>query len=159
MAYLGFGICYFRRLGILFHLHGMHNFATFCACFVTAMLPYIMLDLGFPFGKRFKVFMGDAAVFFIGFTVSWLLIVASQGDRVTAIRCVTALWLIALPLMDMVCIMIRRIRKDNRRSNQTESICIIFVNAWGCPPAFPYWLFAVQQALWLQLVYGQSSLK
>ncbi|WP_239642766.1 hypothetical protein [Shewanella sp. POL2] len=75
------------------------------------MLPYIMLNLGFPFGRRFKVFMGDAGSIFIGFTVIWLLIVASQGERATAIRPVTALWLIALPLMDMVCIMIRRIRK------------------------------------------------
>ncbi|MGI2197931.1 UDP-N-acetylglucosamine--undecaprenyl-phosphate N-acetylglucosaminephosphotransferase [Shewanella baltica] len=101
----------FGGLGILFYLHGMHNFATFCALLVSAMLPYIMLNLGFPFGKRFKVFMGDAGSIFIGFTVIWLLIVASQGERATAIRPVTALWLIALPLMDMVCIMIRRIRK------------------------------------------------
>lgn len=101
----------FGGLGILFYLHGMHSFAAFCTLLVTAMLPYIMLNLGFPFGKRFKVFMGDAGSIFIGFTVIWLLIVASQGERATAIRPVTALWLIALPLMDMVCIMIRRIRK------------------------------------------------
>lgn len=101
----------FGGLGILFYLHGMHSFATFCVLLVAAMLPYIMLNLGFPFGRRFKVFMGDAGSIFIGFTVIWLLIVASQGERATAIRPVTALWLIALPLMDMVCIMIRRIRK------------------------------------------------
>ncbi|WP_076500038.1 UDP-N-acetylglucosamine--undecaprenyl-phosphate N-acetylglucosaminephosphotransferase [Shewanella morhuae] len=101
----------FGGLGLLFYLYGMHSFAVFCALLVTAMLPYIMLNLGFPFGKRFKVFMGDAGSIFIGFTVIWLLIVASQGERATAIRPVTALWLIALPLMDMVCIMIRRIRK------------------------------------------------
>ena len=101
----------FGGLGILFYLHGMQGFATFCGLLVTAMLPYIMLNLGFPFGRRFKVFMGDAGSIFIGFTVIWLLIVASQGERASAIRPVTALWLIALPLMDMVCIMIRRIRK------------------------------------------------
>lgn len=101
----------FGGLGLLFYWHGMANFALFCALLVTAMLPYIMLNLGFPFGRRFKVFMGDAGSIFIGFTVIWLLIVASQGERTTAIRPVTALWLIALPLMDMVCIMVRRIRK------------------------------------------------
>lgn len=101
----------FGGLGLLFYWHGMANFALFCALLVTAMLPYTMLNLGFPFGLRFKVFMGDAGSIFIGFTVIWLLIVASQGERETAIRPVTALWLIALPLMDMVCIMIRRIRK------------------------------------------------
>lgn len=101
----------FSGLGLLFYWHGMANNALFCALLVTAMLPYIMLNLGFPFGLRFKVFMGDAGSIFIGFTVIWLLIVASQGERATAIRPVTALWLIALPLMDMACIMIRRIRK------------------------------------------------
>ncbi|MGI2219945.1 UDP-N-acetylglucosamine--undecaprenyl-phosphate N-acetylglucosaminephosphotransferase [Shewanella oncorhynchi] len=101
----------FGGLGLLFYWHGMANSALFCALLVTAMLPYITLNLGFPFGQRFKVFMGDAGSIFIGFTVIWLLIVASQGERATAIRPVTALWLIALPLMDMVCIMIRRIRK------------------------------------------------
>jgi UDP-GlcNAc:undecaprenyl-phosphate/decaprenyl-phosphate GlcNAc-1-phosphate transferase len=101
----------FAALGILFYQNAMFNFATFCALLVTAMLPYILLNLGIPFGPRFKVFMGDAGSIFIGFTVIWLLIVASQGERAVAIRPVTALWLIALPLMDMVCIMIRRIRK------------------------------------------------
>jgi UDP-GlcNAc:undecaprenyl-phosphate/decaprenyl-phosphate GlcNAc-1-phosphate transferase len=101
----------FGALGILFYQNTMFNFATFCALLVTAMLPYILLNLGIPFGRRFKVFMGDAGSIFIGFTVIWLLIVASQGERAHAIRPVTALWLIALPLMDMVCIMIRRIRK------------------------------------------------
>lgn len=101
----------FGGLGLLFYWHGMANNALFCTLLVTAMLPYIMLNLGFPFGRRFKVFMGDAGSIFIGFTVIWLLIVASQGERATAIRPVTALWLIALPLMDMACIMIRRIRK------------------------------------------------
>lgn len=101
----------FSGLGILFYLHGMNGYAIFCGLLVTAMLPYVMLNLGVPFGRRFKVFMGDAGSIFIGFTVIWLLIVASQGERATAIRPVTALWLIALPLIDMVCIMIRRIRK------------------------------------------------
>ncbi|MGL5391497.1 MAG: UDP-N-acetylglucosamine--undecaprenyl-phosphate N-acetylglucosaminephosphotransferase, partial [Shewanella sp.] len=101
----------FGGLGVLFYLNGMLGFALFCGLLITALLPYIMLNLGFPFGRRFKVFMGDAGSIFIGFTVIWLLIVASQGERATALRPVTALWLIALPLMDMVCIMIRRIRK------------------------------------------------
>jgi UDP-GlcNAc:undecaprenyl-phosphate GlcNAc-1-phosphate transferase len=70
-----------------------------------------MLNLGFPFGRRFMVFMGGAGSMFIGFTAIWLLFDASQGENVLVIRPVTALWFIALPLMDMVCIMTRRIMK------------------------------------------------
>ncbi len=101
----------FSALGFMFYLSGNTTLATFCLLFVCAMLPYIMLNLGFPLGRRFKVFMGDAGSMFIGFTAIWLLIDASQGQEQLVIRPVTALWFIALPLMDMVCIMARRIKK------------------------------------------------
>ncbi|MCE2573601.1 UDP-N-acetylglucosamine--undecaprenyl-phosphate N-acetylglucosaminephosphotransferase [Motilimonas eburnea] len=103
----------FGALGFMFYCYGNADLAVYCALLVAALIPYILLNMGFPLGKRFKVFMGDAGSMFIGFTVIWLLIEASQGDVKSAIRPVTALWLIALPLMDMVCIMIRRIRKGH----------------------------------------------
>ena len=46
----------------------------------------------------------------IGLTVIWLLIIGTQSES-ASFRPVTALWIIAVPLMDMVAIMIRRIRK------------------------------------------------
>ncbi|MFC0146289.1 hypothetical protein [Pectobacterium cacticida] len=54
--------------------------------------------------------MGDAGSTLIGFTVIWLLMLATQGEN-AVIRPVTALWFIAIPLMDMVTIMVRRIRR------------------------------------------------
>ena len=101
----------FSALGLMFYLAGKDYLALYCMLFVGAMFPYIMLNLGFPFGRRFKVFMGDTGSMFIGFTAIWLLIEASQVENVLVIRPVTALWFIALPLMDMVCIMTRRMRK------------------------------------------------
>ncbi|MFS1439379.1 UDP-N-acetylglucosamine--undecaprenyl-phosphate N-acetylglucosaminephosphotransferase [Shewanella sp. 10N.286.48.A6] len=101
----------FSALGVMFYLSSNMQLALFCLLLVVALLPYIMLNLGIPFGRRFKVFMGDAGSMFIGFTVIWLLIEASQEVNEVVIRPVTALWFIALPLMDMVCIMIRRIKK------------------------------------------------
>ncbi|MGR5154502.1 UDP-N-acetylglucosamine--undecaprenyl-phosphate N-acetylglucosaminephosphotransferase [Photobacterium swingsii] len=101
----------FGALGYLFFIDGNYDLAMVCALLVTAMLPYILLNLGFPLGRRFKVFMGDAGSIFIGFTVIWLLIEATQVEQSTPIRPVTALWLIALPLMDMATIMVRRMRK------------------------------------------------
>ena len=100
----------FLSLGYLFWLDNQLDLYHFCFVVVIATLPYVMLNLGFPFGRRFKVFMGDAGSVFIGFTVIWLLVNGTQGES-TPLRPVTALWLIALPLMDMATIMIRRIRK------------------------------------------------
>ena len=55
--------------------------------------------------------MGDAGSMLIGFTVIWLLLLSSQNDSSPPLRPVTALWLIAIPLMDMTAVMIRRIRR------------------------------------------------
>ena len=43
--------------------------------------------------------MGDAGSMMIGFTVIWLLLSASQANNQNLMRPVTALWIIALPLM------------------------------------------------------------
>lgn len=100
----------FSSLGYLFWLDHQLDLYNFCFVIVIATVPYVMLNLGFPLGQRFKVFMGDAGSVFIGFTVIWLLVNGTQGEN-TPLRPVTALWLIALPLMDMATIMIRRVRK------------------------------------------------
>ena len=101
----------FSALGIVFFTSGNHYLATLCFLIVTATIPYILLNLGIPFGCRFKVFMGDAGSMFIGFSVVWMLIRGTQDPSVIAFKPVTALWLIAIPLMDMATIMVRRVRK------------------------------------------------
>ncbi len=76
---------------------------------IAAILPYILLNLG-ALGRRYKVFMGDAGSTMIGFTIIWILLETTQG-KTHPISPVTALWIIAIPLMDMVAIMYRRLRK------------------------------------------------
>jgi UDP-GlcNAc:undecaprenyl-phosphate GlcNAc-1-phosphate transferase len=74
-----------------------------------ALLPFMAANLQFPPFRR-KIFMGDAGSMFIGFSVVWLLVNGAQAEN-AAFRPVTALWVCAIPLMDMVAIMIRRARK------------------------------------------------
>lgn len=99
----------FAAMGIILVMAGQHSLAMLCFAMIAAILPYILLNLGI-LGRRFKVFMGDAGSTLIGFTVIWILLEATQGDT-HAISPVTALWIIAIPLMDMVAIMYRRLRK------------------------------------------------
>ncbi|HIF9071221.1 TPA: UDP-N-acetylglucosamine--undecaprenyl-phosphate N-acetylglucosaminephosphotransferase [Photobacterium damselae] len=103
----------FTALGTVFFMSGNEYLGTVCLLIVTALIPYIMLNLGFPLGHRFKIFMGDAGSMFIGFSVVWMLIRGTQEPSIVAFKPVTALWLIALPLMDMATIMIRRMRKGH----------------------------------------------
>lgn len=99
----------FGAMGIILFFDGQHSLAMWCFAMIAATLPYILLNLGL-FGKRYKVFMGDAGSTLIGFTIIWILLETTQGIT-HPITPVTALWLIAIPLMDMVAIMYRRLRK------------------------------------------------
>lgn len=106
----GLSIVTFGSVGILLSLSGEQSLSYLCLLLVVCMVPYILMNLGLVGHKR-KVFMGDAGSMMIGFTVIWLLIGASQTSGSPMIRPVTALWLIAVPLMDMASIMIRRLKQ------------------------------------------------
>lgn len=80
---------------------------------VVATIPYLFYNVSRRNPRGKKIFMGDAGSMFMGLTVMWLLVLGSQtqGTQVASFRPVTALWVIAVPLMDMFAIMIRRVRK------------------------------------------------
>ncbi|WP_028024890.1 UDP-N-acetylglucosamine--undecaprenyl-phosphate N-acetylglucosaminephosphotransferase [Enterovibrio calviensis] len=103
----------FGALAIMFWWGGQNMLAANCVMMIAALVPYILLNLGIPLGQRFRIFMGDAGSMLIGFTVVWMLIRASQVEHTDTIRPVAALWIIALPLMDMATIMVRRVRKGH----------------------------------------------
>ncbi|WP_261817995.1 UDP-N-acetylglucosamine--undecaprenyl-phosphate N-acetylglucosaminephosphotransferase [Vibrio gallicus] len=109
----GLTIVVFASLGLVFYAHGLEEPTYFAMVFITITIPFVLFNLGY-FGKVRKVFMGDAGSMMIGFTVIWILIGGTQmADDTYVIRPVTALWLIAVPLIDMMAIMIRRIRKGH----------------------------------------------
>ena len=98
-------------LMILFINKGATEYANWALLFAVAIIPYLFANLKLGWFKR-KIFMGDAGSMLLGFVIVWLLILGTQQET-KYFRTVTALWVIAIPLMDMVAIMIRRIRKGN----------------------------------------------
>ena len=110
---------------VLFAVNGQLELASTCICFIAALIPFLMCNLSLLPGNRYKVFMGDSGSFFIGFTVICLLIAGSQEsmhiddvivspDSPAAFKPVTALWLIAVPVLDMIANIIRRVK--NKKS-------------------------------------------
>lgn len=97
----------FAALMVTFLSAGAEQPALWCLLMIMALLPYLISNLGLVGAK---VFMGDAGSMVIGFTMLWLILNASQGSQ-AIMAPVTALWIIALPLMDMVTVMIRRLRR------------------------------------------------
>ena len=115
----------FLALAVLFGVNGQLYLASTCICFIAALIPFLMCNLSMLPRNRYKVFMGDSGSFFIGFTVVCLLIAGSQEsmhiddvivdpDSPTAFKPVTALWLIAVPVLDMIANIIRRVK--NKKS-------------------------------------------
>lgn len=102
----------FGGLGIMLAYDHQYKIAYMCLVMVVVIVPYIMMNLGL-LGKQKKVFMGDAGSMLIGFTVIWFLLLSSQNGKNPPLRPITALWLIAVPLMDMAAIMIRRIKRGD----------------------------------------------
>ncbi|WP_448213070.1 UDP-N-acetylglucosamine--undecaprenyl-phosphate N-acetylglucosaminephosphotransferase [Colwellia sp. MEBiC06753] len=82
---------------------------------VVSTIPYLFYNVSTRNPRGKKIFMGDAGSMYMGLTVIWLLTLGTQNDvnEAIAFRPVTALWLIAVPLMDMLAIMFRRIRRGD----------------------------------------------
>ena len=100
----------FIGLALLFH-DAMPLLADFSQVFILALIPYLCANLSMLSAKR-KIFLGDAGSMLLGFVIGFMVIYGSQQTHSdNAFRPVTALWIIGLPLMDMVGIMIRRVIK------------------------------------------------
>lgn len=99
----------FAAIGILMWEDEQFSLAYWCFAIIVVLVPYALFNLSL-FGARWKVFMGDSGSTLIGFTIIWILLLSTQGQG-HAISPITGLWLIAIPLIDMVAIIIRRLRK------------------------------------------------
>jgi UDP-GlcNAc:undecaprenyl-phosphate/decaprenyl-phosphate GlcNAc-1-phosphate transferase len=79
---------------------------------IASLAAFLLFNLGGLRSVFGKIFMGDAGSMMLGLSIVWLVLIGSQNVEGTlSFRPVTALWLIGLPLIDMVAVMHRRIRK------------------------------------------------
>ncbi|WP_411727801.1 hypothetical protein [Methyloglobulus sp.] len=89
---------------------------TYCLVLSACILAFLSLNLRIFGRSNAKVFLGDTGSTMFGFSVCWLAIDASQGAN-NLITPSTVLWIMALPLIDSVCIMLRRIVKGRSPVN------------------------------------------
>ncbi len=101
------GVCWLSHDDALF---------SYCLIFGACIMAFLSLNLRIFGRPNAKVFLGDTGSTMFGFTVCWLAIDASQGEN-SLITPSTVLWIIALPLLDSVCIMLRRLKKGRSPFN------------------------------------------
>lgn len=95
---------------VLVWLQGSQEKLGLLLLFPAVLIPFLVVNLCSSWRKCGRAFMGDAGSTVLGFSLAWILIAYSQGED-AVFRPVTALWLIAVPLIDTVSIMIRRMLK------------------------------------------------
>jgi UDP-GlcNAc:undecaprenyl-phosphate GlcNAc-1-phosphate transferase len=97
----------------LLALHSGHPMADNLLLMLVPLGVFLLFNLG-P-GNRLipKMFLGDAGSVTLGFLVTASLVYFSQGQQ-ALIKPVTALWLVTIPLMDMLATMLRRYRRGHK---------------------------------------------
>jgi UDP-GlcNAc:undecaprenyl-phosphate GlcNAc-1-phosphate transferase len=106
---------------------------------------FLLFNLRLPWRKQALAFLGDSGTLLLGFVLGWLLVEQSQGVA-RSIAPVTALWLLAVPLMDTVFVMIKRGRAGKSmveadrehlhhaflRSGWSTNQALLLIVLWAC---------------------------
>ncbi len=103
LAFVGLG-----ALAIVTALGGRVEVFNLLVLLTVCVVAFLGFNLRLPGRPRALVFMGDAGSMFLGFTLTWFLITLSQGAE-RLISPITAVWIVAIPLLDTVTVMLQRI--------------------------------------------------
>lgn len=72
-----------------------------------AVLAFLLFNLRLPGRPQARVFLGNGGSMLLGYALAWFLVDFSQEPH-QSIAPVTALWLLAVPLVDTICAILRR---------------------------------------------------
>jgi UDP-GlcNAc:undecaprenyl-phosphate GlcNAc-1-phosphate transferase len=92
------------------HFAGKEN--TFVAMMILggALLGFLCFNMRLPWQCRARVFMGDSGSLMLGFLLAWGVIRVTQAET-NPLPPAAALWFFAIPLLDTVSLMLRRMLK------------------------------------------------
>ena len=83
---------------------------------MAAVLGFLLLNARFPWNEKARVFLGDSGSMLLGFILAWCFIALGNSHNEAGERAfmpITAVWLIAVPLLDTTTQMWRRWRAGN----------------------------------------------
>jgi UDP-GlcNAc:undecaprenyl-phosphate/decaprenyl-phosphate GlcNAc-1-phosphate transferase len=94
-------------------LAAQHTMADFLLLMLVPLSVFLVFNLGPDTRWLPKMFLGDGGSVTLGFLTTASLVYFSQGESAVILP-VTALWLVTVPLMDMLATMLRRFRRGQR---------------------------------------------
>ncbi len=103
------GICASLALIPIMYVTYLGNFSYGLLIPIGAILGFLAYNLGY-LGKKRRVFLGDSGSNMLGFAVAFICIEYSQNiNHDSHINPVTALWLVAIPLVDCITVLTSRL--------------------------------------------------
>ena len=105
------GICASLALIPIMYVTFLGNFSYGLLVPIGSIIGFLAYNLGY-LGKKRRVFLGDSGSNMLGFAVAFICIEYSQNiNHSSYINPVTALWLVAIPLIDCITVMMSRVLK------------------------------------------------
>ncbi|MCS6787102.1 MAG: undecaprenyl/decaprenyl-phosphate alpha-N-acetylglucosaminyl 1-phosphate transferase [Thiobacillaceae bacterium] len=95
-------------IALVAHTAGDHMILGLAVALLGGVTAFLYFNLRHSGRRRARTFLGDNGSMLLGLLLAWLLIDLTQGEQ-RAIAPIVAVWLFAVPLMDTVGIMVRRV--------------------------------------------------
>ena len=92
------------------HFSGSENTLVVMFILCGALIGFLFFNMRLPWQRRARVFMGDCGSLMLGFLLAWAAIRVTQAER-NPLPPAAALWFFAIPLLDTVSLMLRRVLK------------------------------------------------
>ncbi|KZN68464.1 hypothetical protein [Pseudoalteromonas luteoviolacea] len=155
-------------LGLAYFFYHNSDYSNFLVCItiICSLIPFLLANFAiFPFHGR-KTFMGDAGSMLIGLAVVWFLVLGTQpsNSEKAAFSPVIALYIISLPLMDMIAVIFRRIKAGKSPTQPGRDHAHHLLMEYGLSPKktlctmILLYLFMVSAGLTLENVLSESQL-
>ena len=101
----------FFSLGFIYYMKGDSLLTTYSLILFSSVIPFFLCNIGII--EKYKIFLGDSGSMIIGLSIIWLLMLGTRGET-HHFSSTTALWIVALPFMDMLRVIFTR--KLNKKS-------------------------------------------
>lgn len=94
---------------IFAHILHLNSIEILLIIFSMLLLVFLSFNMSFPWRRQASIFLGDSGSTFIAFVLIWAAIQISQA-HMALVRPVEILWVMALPLFDLLSVIFYRVR-------------------------------------------------
>lgn len=105
----GLSLIAFTLLALSAAITGQVVSAQLLTIIIAALLAFWLMNMRFPWQSHAKIFLGDSGSMMLGLLLTWFSIEVARGAN--GVAPIAAVWFLAIPLLDMGVIIIRRLAR------------------------------------------------